>query len=103
MLDTTGVFQPECYIGIKYLISPDNIVYDEYGRGISVMDIYFNDSKNYKSYDKILIRNEISYIYESYGNSGLSDFQAVELSNELRESDYGLQMNNGYYVYSKGE
>ncbi len=103
MLDTTGVFQSECYIGIKYLISPDNMVYDKYGRGISVMNIYFNDTDNYEKYDKILIRDEISYWYETYESDGLSDTEAVNLSNELNKAGYNLQMNNGYYIYSKGE
>lgn len=103
MLDTTGVFQPECYIGIKYLISPDNIVYDEYGHGVSVMNIYFNDAENYQSYDKILIRDEISYEYETYNEGGLTDAQAVELFNELLEADYSTKESDGYYIFEKGE
>ena len=53
MLDTTGVNQPECYIGIKYGVNPKDIVYDKYGRGKSVGNIFFDDYENYKKYNFI--------------------------------------------------
>lgn len=102
MLDTTGVFQPECYIGIKYRLSPDKITYDEYGLGISVLNITFNDINNYKEYDSILIRNEVSYIYEMNNGCGISDVQASGLSNSLQQEKYNLLIKEGYYIYSKG-
>ncbi len=101
MLDTTNVFQAECYIGIKYKINPEDIVYDKYGRGISVKNIYFNDFDNYKKYDKLLIRNKISYNYDVDEGGGLTDYQAEYLIEELSKG-YNLQISEGYYIYSKG-
>ncbi|MGN0374939.1 MAG: ArnT family glycosyltransferase [Butyrivibrio sp.] len=103
MLDTTGVFQPECYIGIKFLMNPGMIEYDEYGRGISAGSIYFNDADNYKDYNIILIRDEVDYEYETYGGGGLTDITAAGLADALSAAGYVLHKDNGYYIYSKGE
>ncbi len=103
MLDTTSVFQAECYIGIKYQLSPDNIVYNKYGRGVSIKNIYFNDSSDVEIYDKILLRNEVSYYYETSKEGGLQDIEAKALSDILQESGYKFQSQKGYYIYSKGE
>lgn len=103
MLDTEGVFQAECYIGFKFGIHPKEIVYNQYGRGESIKNIYFNDYGNYEKYDVLLIRNKINYIYDVDGGSGLTDYQVKVLVDKLHTSEYSLENSEGYYIYKKGE
>lgn len=101
MLDTTSLFQPECYIGIKYRLNPNEIIYDKYGRGESVGNIYFNDIKDFDKYDVILLRDEISYRYVIRLEGGLSDEEIVALCEELDERNYNLLKTSGYYIYER--
>lgn len=103
MLDTTGVNQPECYIGIKYGVNPKDIVYDKYGRGKSVGNIFFDDYENYKKYNTVLIRDKLNYEYYMGNGGGLSSYQVRHLIDEFNKLGYTLEIAEGYYFYSKGE
>lgn len=47
MLDTTGVIQPEFYIGIVLKTNPKVICYDDIGKEVSFWNIVFNDGESY--------------------------------------------------------
>ena len=101
MMDTTSVFQMECYLGIKYGINPSEIVYNEVGRGTSVGNIYFNDIAQLSKYDKIIIRNDIKYYYDTGIDGGLNDVQAQSVMKKLTEAGYTMKQVNGYCIYTK--
>lgn len=99
MLDTTGVVQPECYIGIALKVHPKDICYNERGYGLSVGNIIFNDYMNYMEYDTALIRTEFFYLYQQTEYSGLSDSYARKIASEYMENGYERKQIYGYYVF----
>lgn len=101
MIDTTSVFQMECYLGIKFGINPKEIVYNDVGRGTSVGNIYFNDVVNLDRYDKIIIRNDIKYYYDTGKDGGLNDMQAQSVMKKLIEAGYTMRQVNGYCIYTR--
>ena len=101
MIDTTSVFQMECYLGIKFGINPKEIIYNEVGRGTSVGNIYFNDIAELSKYDKIIIRNDIKYYYDTGIDGGLKDMQAQSVMKKLIEAGYKMKQVNGYCIYTR--
>lgn len=103
MLDTTGVIQPECYIGIALKANPEVISYDYMGKAFSFGNIIFNDGENYLKYDKALIRTEFPYLYQINAYSGFTDEQAGKISAGYMENGYNRKKIDGYYVFSRGQ
>ncbi|MDE5782255.1 MAG: glycosyltransferase family 39 protein [Lachnospiraceae bacterium] len=101
MLDTTGVIQPECYIGVVLKTNPKVICYDDIGNAVSFGNIVFNDSENYMEYDKALIRTEFPYLYQINSHSGLTDEQAGKISAGYLENGYIRKKIDGYYIFSR--
>lgn len=101
MLDTTGVVQPECYIGVALKTNPKVICYDNIGYAVSFGNIIFNDYEDYLKYDKALIRTEFPYLYQITLYSGFTDEQAGEIAAGYMENGYNRKKIDGYYVFSK--
>lgn len=101
MLDTTGVVQPECYIGIALKANPKGIEYDYVGNALSFNNIIFNDNSNYMEYDTAIIRTEFPYLYQLTEYSGLTDAQARQLIRSYTESGYKREKTDGYYIFTK--
>lgn len=101
MLDTTGVIQPECYIGIALKTNPKVICYDDIGMAVSFGNIVFDDGESYMEYDKALIRTEFPYLYQINSHSGLTDEQAGKISAGYLENGYIRKKIDGYYIFSR--
>lgn len=103
MLDTTGVIQPDCYIGIALRADPKAISYDDTGHAVSFGNIVFNDYANYRQYDTVFIRKDILYVYQPTPYSGLTDRQVKEIMDYYRENGYEEKEIKGYFVFSRSK
>lgn len=99
MLDTTGVIQPECYIGIALEADPGMIQYDSYNNAVSFGNIKFNDSEHYLDYDVAILRNKSFYLYQPYMQSGLSDAQVRRIAEDYVIHNYKQEEKLAYYIY----
>lgn len=99
MLDTTGVVQPECYIGIALKEHPREISYDDMGYALSFGNIIFNDYNNHMEYDIALLRTNQYYIYEPTAYTGMSDSQVQEINNDYMQNGYERKSVDGYYIF----